>query len=163
METWAWSGDGTLWTRSSFLLPEKLGFITFPPIFSDSRETEQRAVGEDEGSFHVIWMNRHQVLPKSLVPAVSSREGPEPPLPVEGIQACCWGLLHSEEMPRLPLGSHCCLLLSLLCCSFHRLTPYFFILVIWLTQALPQHAESSSLTRDRTWEPYIGSLSHQTI
>lgn len=73
VETWAWRGDGNLWMLSSCCL-KNLGFITFPPTFTDSRETEQRAVEEDEGSFHVIWMNRYQVLPKSLVPAQSPAE-----------------------------------------------------------------------------------------
>ena len=48
-----------------------------------------------------------------------------PHMSLEINQRHCYGLLPSEDMPRPPLGSHCCLLLYLPCPSLYRLNPYF--------------------------------------
>lgn len=69
-------------------------------------------------------MNTYQVLFKSVVPAQSvdfslTERAKCHLCQLERNQGHCYGLLHSKEMPKPPLGSYPP------CCSLHGSTPHF--------------------------------------
>lgn len=123
-------GQGTAIFQFFFFCLKNWGWVIFPPSFADPRETMNKGWSWAKVIFISAWWTHTKCslnlcfLHKVLWPQSTGEGQTSPVSPGKKLALLLWSTAFRRD-PKPPLGSLCCLLLHLFCCSLYGLTPYF--------------------------------------